>query len=758
MFKTSLQHMQGNFNYIYFLDILAHTSEISLDRALDHLGELCPAVRVLGSYPCFTPNNTTPTTSNVRSPLLSPRHVQSSSTHNNVLSIGIIGFGTFGQFLSKTFVAHGHTVYAQSRSNYHNIAQSIGVTYTQSLNEFIQCRPYDIVVLSVSILSFESTVQSIDWDALINKHTVIVDVLSVKSMPKQILLKYIPGHYDILCTHPMFGPESGKYSWKQLPFMYDKIRCNTSYVDEFINIFRIAGCRIVDITCEQHDEYSASTQFLTHTTGRILNKMGCRRTPIDTKGYSILRDVVANTCADSFDLYAGLYEFNVHSQQQLDSFQHALDSVRSQLTQFTSKQSTSNNTSNAIFNPRVTSMNESKTVAVTDLATRMRRDGIPVISLSVGEPIDPAPQYIIDAATQAQITGKTKYTAVNGLYELREAICCKLLRENELYYKPEQIVVSNGAKQCIAQCVMALCSIGDEVIIPAPYWVSYPDMVTLTGGTNVIVNTTAQNNWLITPEQLEHAITPKTKLIILCTPSNPTGSVYTKSDLERLCVVLERHKHVYVLSDEIYEHLLYDGAQHTSIATLLSDGANRVLVVNGASKAFAMTGYRLGYIAGPQHIITQIAKIQGQITSCASSISQYAFLAALTNVEQSIKFITGMVQRMDVNRHITLDAIKQMTHAHSTIPTGAFYVMLDVSGYYGAQYHDNNQQLITIHNSEDMGVYILQNYHVALVPGSAFGNENTLRISFSADPDVLHKAMNALVNAFNQLHVTSNNK
>lgn len=768
---------RGNFHYIYFADILAHTSQQQLDRALSHLSELCPVVRILGSYPCLSTERDGPETCSSSWPAISGQiqinhnnttQQQSQSTSSVNLSsiptserlrIGIIGFGTFGQFLAKTYVKQGHIVSAQSRSNYYSIANAIGLSsYTTDLQQYIASGNYDVLVIAVSILSFEDTIKSIDW-SIVPTGTLVVDVCSVKVHPKQVLLKYIPSTLDILCTHPMFGPDSGKFSWQQLPFMYDTVRHTNKprVTEQYIRIYQRAGCKLVELTCEEHDEYAAGSQFLTHTTGRLLNEMNCEPTPIDTKGYTVLRELIANTCADSFDLYAGLYRYNTYSHQQLDAFQAALDAVRQQLqaskvsTHSAAQNGTKQTDHSSKLNPRVLQMNESKTVAVTDLAMNLRRQGRDIISLSVGEPVDPAPQYVIDAAHKAQLEGKTKYTAVNGMHELRVAIAQKLERENQLKYTPEQIVVSNGAKQCIAQAVMALIASDEEVLIPAPYWVSYPDMVTLTGGKPVVVQTTAENDWLLTPQQLQDAITARTKMIILCTPNNPTGSVYSKQQLEALVQVLEQHPNVIILSDEIYEHLLYDGTTHTSLASLSSTLYERTLTVNGASKAYAMTGYRLGYIAGPQWMISAISKVQGQITSCASSISQHAFLAALTHIQESKDYITGMVQRMDMNRHITLDAIKQMKYAYSTTPKGAFYVMLDVSQYYGSTYIDSNNKTVTINNSESMGVYLLEKCNVALVPGAAFGNDATLRISFSADPTVLKRAMTQIVQGLSQL-------
>jgi len=295
------------------------------------------------------------------------------------------------------------------------------------------------------------------------------------------------------------------------------------------------------------------------------------------------------------------------------------------------------------------------------------------------------PQPVIDATVAALQNGHTTYTAVAGLPALREAICAKLQRENGLRYAPDQIVVSNGAKQSIYQAVAALLTPQEnEVVIPAPYWVSYPDIVTLVGGKPVIVQTTAAQGYILSAAQLEAAITPRTKLLILCSPSNPTGAVYTRQQLQALVEVLEKHPRVQVISDEIYEHLLFEGAVHTSIAALSPGMFARTVTINGFSKGYVMTGFRVGFVAAGNATVAEMcAKVQGQITSCASSLSQHAALAALTALPDS--FRTGLVATLSQTRTLLLDALRSIPRLPFLEPRGAFYVLLDCSAYFGTK-------------------------------------------------------------------------
>ncbi|MBT8401314.1 MAG: pyridoxal phosphate-dependent aminotransferase [Rhodothermia bacterium] len=367
-------------------------------------------------------------------------------------------------------------------------------------------------------------------------------------------------------------------------------------------------------------------------------------------------------------------------------------------------------------------MRPSATLAMTAKARQLRREGKPVISLSAGEPDFDTPAFVAEAAKQAIDDGFTGYTENAGMLELREAICQKLEQENGLSYHPQDILCSNGAKQSVAQSVLALCAPGDEVIIPSPYWVSYPEMVRLAGATPVVVPTDAAGDYRMTPEQLEEALTPSTRMLILCSPSNPTGSVYSHDQLEALAQVLRRHPHVFIVSDEIYEQIVYDVA-FASFAAL--DGMkDRTITVNGFSKCFAMTGWRLGYLAARPEVTKAAAKIQSQFTSAPSSISQKAGVAALKMPKEPIR---EMVSQFRARRDRLMQLLEDIPGLECPLPEGAFYAFPDVSAYIG---RTANGRRIT--SSTDLCMYLLEEHHVALVAGDAFGFPDGLRISYAA--------------------------
>ena len=375
-------------------------------------------------------------------------------------------------------------------------------------------------------------------------------------------------------------------------------------------------------------------------------------------------------------------------------------------------------------------MRPSATLAMSSRARQLRREGRPVISLSAGEPDFDTPEPIAAAAKMAIEEGFTSYTENVGILELREAICRKLREENGLAYQPENILCSNGAKQSVAQAVLALCAPGDEVVIPAPYWVSYPEMVRLAGATPVIVGTDAEHEYRMSPEQLEKALTPETRLLILCSPSNPTGSVYTRQEFEDLAAVLRNHPQVFVISDEIYEHIVYDAAFAPFAAV---DGMKeRTITVNGFSKCFAMTGWRLGYLAARTEITKVAAKIQSQFTSAPCSITQKAGVAALRMSKEPVQ---AMVRKFRERRDRLMSLLTSIPGLQCPRPEGAFYVFPDVSVYLGRR---AGGRLIS--SSTDLCMYLLEEHHVALVAGDAFGSPSGLRISYAASMPEIEEA------------------
>ncbi len=382
------------------------------------------------------------------------------------------------------------------------------------------------------------------------------------------------------------------------------------------------------------------------------------------------------------------------------------------------------------FNPFVDSMRPSATLAMSARAKQLRREGRPVISLSAGEPDFGTPEPIAAAAKKAIDDGFTHYTENSGMLELREEICRKLERDNGLAYGPESVLCSNGAKQSVAQTVLALCAPGDEVLIPAPYWVSYPEMVRLTGATPIAIETTAQDGYLVDPERLQAAITPRTRLLILCSPSNPTGAVYSQQHLELLARVLRAHPDIFVLSDEIYERIVYD-VPFASFASL--DGMKeRTITVNGFSKCYAMTGWRLGYLAARPDITKVAAKVQSQFSSAPSSISQKAGLAALRMDDKPIREMVAEFRR---RRDALLQSLAAIPGLQCPLPDGAFYAFPDVGAYLERTAGDR-----LIRTSTDLCMYILEEHNVALVAGDAFGAPSGLRISYAASLDDIRQA------------------
>ena len=364
-------------------------------------------------------------------------------------------------------------------------------------------------------------------------------------------------------------------------------------------------------------------------------------------------------------------------------------------------------------------------------SSEMKAQGIDVINMSVGEPDFNTPDHIKKAAKLAIDENYSRYSPVPGYAELRQAIARKLERENQLHYLPSEILVSNGAKQSVCNTVMALVNPGDEVIIPAPYWVSYPQMVLLAGGEPVFVEARFDQNFKITPEQLEAAITPKTRMLILCSPSNPTGSVYSKEELAGLAEIIKRHDDLFVLADEIYEHINYVG-KHESIAQF-EGMKERSIIVNGVSKAYAMTGWRIGYIAAPEWIVKGCNKLQGQYTSGPCSVSQKAAEFAYT---QSQECVEQMRQAFERRRNLIVELAKDIPGLEVNVPEGAFYLFPKCSSFYGKSDGET-----TVNNSTELALYLLEKGHVATVGGDAFGDPECFRMSYATSDENIREAM-----------------
>jgi aspartate aminotransferase len=376
-------------------------------------------------------------------------------------------------------------------------------------------------------------------------------------------------------------------------------------------------------------------------------------------------------------------------------------------------------------------MSTSATLAMAAKARELKNEGKDIIGLSLGEPDFNIPDFIKEAAKEAIDQNYSSYSPVDGYADLKQAIANKFKRDNGLTYGLNQIVVSTGAKQSLANIAMVMLNDGDEVILPAPYWVSYSDIVKLAQGVPVEVPTSIDTDFKMTPEQLEKAITPKTKMMWFSSPCNPSGSVYNQEELEGLAKVLRKHPNIFVVSDEIYEHINFRGG-HVSIANI--EGMyDRTITVNGVSKAFAMTGWRIGYIGGPDWIAKACTKFQGQITSGANSIAQRATIAALNAPISSIKF---MIDEFHKRRDLVLELLGEIKGFNLNVPEGAFYVFPDISSFFGKTINGT-----LINNASDFALYLLEKANVATVTGEAFGNDNCIRISYAASEKELREAM-----------------
>jgi aspartate aminotransferase len=399
---------------------------------------------------------------------------------------------------------------------------------------------------------------------------------------------------------------------------------------------------------------------------------------------------------------------------------------------------------NPNLSKRINAMATSATLAMAAKARELREEGKDIIGLSLGEPDFNIPNFVKDAAINAVNENYHSYTPVDGYADLKKAIITKFKRDNDLDYKPNQIVVSTGAKQSLANLAMVLLNEGDEVLLPAPYWVSYSDISKLAGGIPVEIPTSIESDFKITPESLKAAITPKTKMMIYSSPCNPSGSVYTKEELRALADVLIHYPKIIVISDEIYEHINFT-KNHASIA-VFEDMYDRTVVVNGVSKAYSMTGWRIGYIGGPEWIARACNKMQGQITSGANCIAQRATIIALESSPSKIQY---MIDAFKKRRKLILDLLSEIPGFKTNQPQGAFYVFPDISYFFGKEI-----QGIKINNASDLSMYLLEKANVATVTGDAFGSPNCIRISYAASEENIIEALKRIKKALNNFQIT----
>ena len=394
------------------------------------------------------------------------------------------------------------------------------------------------------------------------------------------------------------------------------------------------------------------------------------------------------------------------------------------------------------YSKKAMNITPSITLAITAKAKELKGAGVDVVSFGAGEPDFNTPKNIMDAAIKSMEEGKTKYTPTSGIIELREAICKKLKEDNNLSYNSNQIIVSTGAKQCLADAFMAILNPGDEVIVPIPYWVSYPELIKLADGVPVFVEGKEENDYKYTLESLNKVVNDNTKAIIINSPNNPTGTVYSIDELKEIAEFAQKHDLI-IISDEIYEKLIYDGKKHVSVASLSEDAYNRTIVINGFSKSYAMTGWRLGYAAGNAEVIKLMTSVQSHVTSNTNSIAQYAGVEALNGPKDEIE---KMVKKFEERRNLMIDGIKSITGLSIIRPEGAFYVMINLENYLGKSINEN-----VINNSVDFSRELLEHEKVAVIPGSAFGLDKYIRLSYATSEELILKGLDRIESFLNKL-------
>ena len=394
------------------------------------------------------------------------------------------------------------------------------------------------------------------------------------------------------------------------------------------------------------------------------------------------------------------------------------------------------------YSKKAMNITPSITLAITAKAKELKGAGVDVVSFGAGEPDFNTPKNIMEAAIKSMEEGKTKYTPTSGIIELREAICKKLKEDNNLHYNSNQIIVSTGAKQCLADAFMAILNPGDEVIVPIPYWVSYPELIKLADGIPVFVEGKEENDYKYTLESLNKVVNNNTKAIIINSPNNPTGTVYSIEELKEIAEFAKKHDLI-IISDEIYEKLIYDGKKHVSVASLSEVAYNRTIVINGFSKSYAMTGWRLGYAAGNAEVIKLMTSVQSHVTSNANSIAQYAGVEALNGPKDEIE---KMVGKFEERSNLMIDRIKNITGLSVIRPEGAFYVMINLENYLGKSINEN-----VINNSVDFSRELLEHEKVAVIPGSAFGLDKYIRLSYATSEELILKGLDRIESFLNKL-------
>mmetsp|Transcript_32365 Transcript_32365/g.72534 ORF Transcript_32365/g.72534 Transcript_32365/m.72534 type:complete len:566 (-) Transcript_32365:130-1827(-) len=553
--------------------------------------------------------------------------------------------------------------------------------------------------------------------------------------PKHLLCKLLPDSVDILCTHPMFGPQSGARSWIGLPFMFEKVRVRQQVAGALaasvLQFFERQGCQMIAMSCEEHDEYAARSQFITHFTGRVLGNLKLSSTPVDTQGFKAVLRLIDQTNNDSFDLFYGLYKHNTFSQAQIADVTSAVARVSHDLIHF--------NERSAGLSALLGRVGTSKTASQSARAAELKAQGKDIIAtLGVGEPDYPPPQCVQQAVLEAFDRGDHTYTPVPGIPALRQAICKSLSDRKDMHYEPDEVVCCSGGKQAIYAAVLATVEPGDEVFIPTPAWVSYEEMTKLAGGTPVTALRPA--GYQLSEKYLRAHLTKNTKLIILCSPCNPSGVIYSTASLEAVVRVLQSpgFERVLVLVDEIYEQLVYD-VEHKSLASF-PGMRDRAITVNGFSKAFAMTGLRLGYATAPKNIAKAMCSLQSHMTTCPTSVVQWGGVAALEKTPP--EWMPNVLKVLRVKRDLVMSELAKMDGVKSYTPEGAFYVLPDVSCCFAGRGGKSVEEG-GVTNATEFATKLLD-YGLSLVSGEAFGAPGTVRISFATSEEQLKQAMSRL--------------
>tara|TARA_B110000263_G_C15304558_1_gene509669 strand:- start:1551 stop:3326 length:1776 start_codon:yes stop_codon:yes gene_type:complete len=585
------------------------------------------------------------------------------------------------------------------------------------------------------MISFEDVVIKLSQYSLLLKNKLIIDCCSVKTFAKNILLKYLPNNCDILCTHPNFGPDSCSvniYNWENLKFIYDKVRINNPLVcNIFINFFENKGCICIDMPSDIHDMYSSQSQFITHLIGRVLGDYGIKSTPINTIGYDNLLKIVNHTTNDSFELFKGLYNFNKNSNDNLEKLKISLDNIINLLT----------NNNNNIFNKNLNNIQISATNKIA-LNTNINKD---LINLSIGTPDYPPPLFLKTHAIDYINNIKNSYTNIDGLFDLRFFIADYYRNDKFVDCSENNIIITLGAKFAIYQILTMFLNKHDEVIVISPYWCSYIQMIELLGGKIKILKTIQKNNYEIDYLSLQKLISNNTKALIINNPTNPTGKLFNKSELLQFSdfMNLNINKHIYIISDEIYDKIVFK--EHFCLS-YFNNIKKRVLIVNGFSKGYSMTGYRIGYILADNVFIEKLKIIQSNTISCVSHISQILAKKIMEThfYEKDIinNYINNNINYLLLNlKYIT--NIFDKNNIHYYLPSGTFYIWINIENFYNS---DSGDPTNYIYNADDFCEFILKKHNILVISGKSFGDSNYIRMVFSIDFKKIVKVMKIFEN------------